>query len=179
MDRFWLVGGPIRILFNEEKTCNLCGQKDLSYKYIIGYRNFVNEIKYMQLGVNCASLVNAIGQRRYVWQVYPEMISIQNTLVWFPLVHYQFLVYWKSYNIWDELICGSWLIMLSRSLNFSIGEIEEVIGSIIISSHTIATESIYEQESRPGHSDVASVEVVDEPTLDWEFAESTEHVVEV
>lgn len=51
-------------------------------------------------------------------------------------------------------------------MNFSVGEIEEVIGSIIISPHTIAAESIYEQESRPSDSNVTSVEVVNEPTLD-------------
>ena len=61
----------------------------------------------------------------------------------------------------------------------SVGEVEEVVGGIVVGPHSIAAESVDEEEARPGDPNVAAVEVIDEPAFDAELAESTVHVVEV
>ena len=71
------------------------------------------------------------------------------------------------------------IIHVFINLKISIGEIEEVISSIVIFSHTPATDSVSDQEWEPGNSPEFSVEVLNPPSLNNIIFEPTKHVVEV
>ena len=70
-------------------------------------------------------------------------------------------------------------MIIGQIIQFSVGEVEEVVGGVVVGPHAVAAEGVYEEEAGPGDSDVAAVEVVDEPALDGELAEAPVHVVEV
>lgn len=68
--------------------------------------------------------------------------------------------------------------MVSIYAIISICEVEEVIGGGVVLSHSIASDSVGDEEGGPVLSDASSIEVVDPPSLDNILPESTEHIVE-
>jgi hypothetical protein len=71
------------------------------------------------------------------------------------------------------------IIYVFITLKISIGEVEEVVSSIVISSHTPATNSISNQSWEPGNSPEFSIKVLNPPSLNNIIFEATKHVVEV
>lgn len=61
----------------------------------------------------------------------------------------------------------------------SVGEVEEVVGGIVVLPHAVATDSIGDQEGEPGHPPESAIEVLNPPSLDHVLAEASEHVMEV
>lgn len=75
--------------------------------------------------------------------------------------------------------CWIWLLSLYLSLLDSVWEVEEVVCSIIVSSHTPTTDSVTNQEWEPCDSPESSIEVLYPPTLDNIFSKASVHIVEV
>lgn len=75
--------------------------------------------------------------------------------------------------------CWIWLLSFYLSLLDSVWEVEEVVCSIIISSHTPTPDSVRNQEWEPCNSPESSIEVLYPPTLDNIFSEASIHIVEV
>lgn len=61
----------------------------------------------------------------------------------------------------------------------SVREVEEVVSSIVVLPHTIAADTIANEEGSPCYSPEFSIEVLDPPSLYNIFPKASVHVVEV
>jgi hypothetical protein len=61
----------------------------------------------------------------------------------------------------------------------SISEIKELGSLIVILSHTIAANSVGKKYREPESSDGFSIKVLNPPSLDYIFSESSKHIMEI